>query len=86
MGSAGLQNPVRQLPGGNLSFAQSVSGSTPATQLDLSYVSLPSFFLRDSYFTGPSPLLFTHLKHLASSGGSFSLWKTRSPFHSNQSW
>lgn len=44
MGAAGLQNPNRQL-GGNVSFAQSLSGSQPATPLDLSYVyssSLPS--------------------------------------------
>lgn len=35
MGSAGLQNPNRQM-GGNVSFAQSLSGSQPATPLDLS--------------------------------------------------
>ncbi|KAI5463351.1 CobW/HypB/UreG, nucleotide-binding domain-containing protein [Mariannaea sp. PMI_226] len=35
MGGAGLQNPNRQL-GGNVSFAQSLSGSQPATPLDLS--------------------------------------------------
>lgn len=35
MGAAGLQNPNRQL-GGNVSFAQSLSGSQPATPLDLS--------------------------------------------------
>ncbi|KAI1083525.1 hypothetical protein F5B20DRAFT_527362 [Whalleya microplaca] len=34
MGGAGLQNSSRQL-GGNLSFAQSLSGSQPATPLDL---------------------------------------------------
>lgn len=34
-GSGGLPNPSRQL-GGNLSFAQSLSGSQPATPLDLS--------------------------------------------------
>ena len=37
MGAAGLPNPNRQL-GGNVSFAQSLSGSQPATPLDLSYV------------------------------------------------
>ena len=38
MGGAGLQNPPRQGGGGmgNLSFAQSLSGSQPATPLDLS--------------------------------------------------
>ncbi|KAK2063537.1 NOT2/NOT3/NOT5 family protein [Colletotrichum caudatum] len=35
MGSAGLQSQARQL-GGNVSFAQSLSGSQPATPLDLS--------------------------------------------------
>ncbi|KAI6288527.1 hypothetical protein MCOR28_008268 [Pyricularia oryzae] len=35
MASGGLQNPSRQL-GGNVSFAQSLSGSQPATPLDLS--------------------------------------------------
>ncbi|KAI1806139.1 hypothetical protein F4811DRAFT_511941 [Daldinia bambusicola] len=35
MGGAGLQTSSRQL-GGNLSFAQSLSGSQPATPLDLS--------------------------------------------------
>ncbi|KAG5997845.1 hypothetical protein E4U52_002708 [Claviceps spartinae] len=35
MGSAGFQNQVRQL-GGNVSFAQSLSASQPATPLDLS--------------------------------------------------
>ncbi|KAH7149953.1 hypothetical protein B0J13DRAFT_279327 [Dactylonectria estremocensis] len=35
MGAAGLQNPNRQL-GGNVSFAQSLSGSQPVTPLDLS--------------------------------------------------
>ncbi|WYZ45263.1 hypothetical protein EsH8_VIII_000579 [Colletotrichum jinshuiense] len=35
MGGAGLQNQARQL-GGNVSFAQSLSGSQPATPLDLS--------------------------------------------------
>ncbi|KAG5981108.1 hypothetical protein E4U55_003296 [Claviceps digitariae] len=35
MGGAGFQNQVRQL-GGNVSFAQSLSGSQPATPLDLS--------------------------------------------------
>lgn len=40
MGGAGLQNPARQL-GGNISFAQSLSGSQPATPLDLSYVPSP---------------------------------------------
>lgn len=40
MGGAGLQNPARQL-GGNVSFAQSLSGSQPATPLDLSYVPSP---------------------------------------------
>ncbi|KAJ9138930.1 General negative regulator of transcription subunit 2 [Pleurostoma richardsiae] len=34
-GAASLQNPNRQM-GGNVSFAQSLSGSTPATPLDLS--------------------------------------------------
>lgn len=42
MGGGGLQNPARQLGGGggggNVSFAQSLSGSQPATPLDLSYV------------------------------------------------
>lgn len=37
MGTSGLPNPNRQL-GGNVSFAQSLSGSQPATPLDLSYV------------------------------------------------
>lgn len=37
MSGAGLQNPTRQL-GGNVSFAQSLTGSQPATPLDLSYV------------------------------------------------
>lgn len=37
MGGAGLQNPARQL-GGNVSFAQSLTGSQPATPLDLAYV------------------------------------------------
>lgn len=37
MGGAGFQNQGRQL-GGNVSFAQSLSGSQPATPLDLSYV------------------------------------------------
>jgi len=35
MGSAGFQNQARQM-GGNISFAQSLSGSQPATPLDLS--------------------------------------------------
>jgi CCR4-NOT transcription complex subunit 2 len=35
MGAAGLQNPSRQLSG-NVSFAQSLGGSQPATPLDLS--------------------------------------------------
>ncbi|KOS18255.1 General negative regulator of transcription subunit 2 [Escovopsis weberi] len=35
MGSAGFQNQARQM-GGNVSFAQSLSGSQPATSLDLS--------------------------------------------------
>ncbi|KAK6828018.1 hypothetical protein PG987_011359 [Apiospora arundinis] len=35
MSGAGLQNTSRQL-GGNISFAQSLSGSSPATPLDLS--------------------------------------------------
>lgn len=35
MSSGGIQNPTRQL-GGNATFAQSLSGSTPATPLDLS--------------------------------------------------
>jgi hypothetical protein len=39
MAGAGPQNPGRQL-GGNVSFAQSLSGSQPATSLDLSYVYL----------------------------------------------
>ncbi|CAN8102728.1 unnamed protein product [Discula destructiva] len=34
MGSAGIPNPSRQL-GGGTTFAQSLSGSTPATPLDL---------------------------------------------------
>lgn len=38
MGGAGLQNPQRQGATGNLSFAQSLSGSQPATPLDLSWV------------------------------------------------
>lgn len=37
MGSGGIQNPSRQM-GGNVSFAQSLSGSQPATPLDPSYV------------------------------------------------
>lgn len=37
MGGAGFQNQARQL-GSNVSFAQSLSGSQPATPLDLSYV------------------------------------------------
>lgn len=41
MGSAGLPNPSRQM-GGNVSFAQSLSGSQPQTPLDLSYVNVPS--------------------------------------------
>lgn len=36
MGGAGLQNAPRQVGAGNLSFAQSLSGSQPATPLDLS--------------------------------------------------
>ena len=36
-GGAALQTQSRQL-GGNVSFAQSLSGSQPATPLDLSYV------------------------------------------------
>ncbi|KAI1776835.1 hypothetical protein F4818DRAFT_411937 [Hypoxylon cercidicola] len=36
MGGTSLQTSGRQLPGGNLSFAQSLSGSQPATPLDLS--------------------------------------------------
>ena len=36
MGGAGLQNAPRQAGAGNLSFAQSLSGSQPATPLDLS--------------------------------------------------
>lgn len=50
MGGSGLQNPNRQL-GGNVSFAQSLSGSSPATPLDLSYVLSPSpirYFFRFS--------------------------------------
>lgn len=39
MGAAGLQNPGRQLSG-NISFAQSLSGSQSAAPLDLSYVPL----------------------------------------------
>jgi hypothetical protein len=35
MSSGGMQNPTRQL-GGSTTFAQSLSGSTPATPLDLS--------------------------------------------------
>lgn len=42
LGGAGgsLQNPSRQQQqmGGNISFAQSLGGSQPATPLDLSYV------------------------------------------------
>lgn len=37
MGSAGFQAQARQL-GGNVSFAQSLSGSQSATALDPSYV------------------------------------------------
>ncbi|GJC79161.1 hypothetical protein ColLi_01999 [Colletotrichum liriopes] len=44
MGGAGLQNQARQL-GGNVSFAQSLSGSQPATPLDLSRTSVTLFFL-----------------------------------------
>jgi hypothetical protein len=37
MGNANFQNQTRQM-GGNLSFAQSLSGSQPAAPLDMSYV------------------------------------------------
>lgn len=46
MGGAGFQNQAHQL-GGNVSFAQSVSGSQPATPLDLSYV--PAFPIFSSF-------------------------------------
>lgn len=49
MGGAGFQNQVRQL-GGNVSFAQSLSGSQPATPLDLSYVPATSLHVA---FTSP---------------------------------
>lgn len=39
LGSAGMQAQARQL-GSNVSFAQSLSGSSPATPLDPSYVFL----------------------------------------------
>lgn len=39
MAGAGPQNAGRQL-GGNVSFAQSLTGSQPSTSLDLSYVYL----------------------------------------------
>lgn len=37
MGNSNFQNQTRQM-GGNLSFAQSLSGSQPAAPLDMSYV------------------------------------------------
>lgn len=40
MGGVGLQNPRRQM-GGNVSFAQSLSGSQSTAPLDLSYVCAP---------------------------------------------
>lgn len=60
MGGAGLQNQGRQMGGnGNVSFAQSLSGSQPATPLDLSYVAIVfrpwRFFLRTQY---PEPFIF----------------------------
>lgn len=60
MGGAGLQNQGRQL-GGNVSFAQSLSGSQPATPLDLSYVLSSPLLLplqqMDNHFTPPAPTL-----------------------------
>jgi hypothetical protein len=58
MGGAGIQNPNRQM-GGNVSFAQSLSGSQPATPLDLSYVS-PHFNPRISF---SSSVLLGHSLH-----------------------
>ena len=50
MSGGGLQNPTRQL-GGNTSFAQSLSGSQPATPLDLSYVFMTSSPLKHHPFS-----------------------------------
>jgi hypothetical protein len=52
MAGAGPQNAGRQL-GGNVSFAQSLSGSQPATSLDLSYV-----YLAAVNILGTATLLF----------------------------
>lgn len=54
MGGAAFQNQARQL-GGNVSFAQSLSGSQPATPLDLSYVLSIHLTSVDSLSISPSP-------------------------------
>ncbi|CAJ2513619.1 Uu.00g017380.m01.CDS01 [Anthostomella pinea] len=93
MGSgAGLPNSNRQLGGGNLSFAQSLSGSQPATPLDLTHRTMvgPTYEMGDSSISDPmasklkpkKPKL-VHKIHLQSSGPATTMDATsRPPFSS----
>lgn len=73
MGGASLQNPTRQL-GNNVSFAQSLSGSQPATPLDPSYV--PSLSFRPAISSSSSslfsPLLLSFYWPRPTTGGNTS--------------
>ena len=60
MASSGFQAQARQL-GGNVSFAQSLSGSQPATPLDPSYVLSNSLRVISTLSRGPRPLAATEL-------------------------
>lgn len=60
MGSSGFQAQARQL-GGNVSFAQSLSGSQPATSLDPSYVLSNSHRVISTLSRAPRSLAATEL-------------------------